>query len=260
MYLETELREMTFLDHLEELRIRLFKIIIGILITTILSFFVTDYILDALLWPAKNITPPLDLQVLTVQGMFMVKLEVAFISGLILAIPVIVYQLWAFISPGLYPHEKKYFPYVITSTTVLFLIGLFFAYFLVVPMAIKFLTKIGPDYIKFNVSITAYFSFIIRLCLIFGFIFEMPLISFILAKLGILSSSFLRKYQRHSIVVIFLLAAIFTPPDIFTQILMAIPLILLYEISIFIVRGIEKRQKTLSGNEENDYFKPDKSD
>ncbi|GAB4171430.1 MAG: twin-arginine translocase subunit TatC [Calditrichia bacterium] len=255
----SDVKEMTFLDHLEEFRGRLFKIMIGVLITTIGSFFVSDYITDFLLYPAKAIDNPLDLQVLTVQGMFMVKLEVSLITGIILAIPIIVYQLWQFISPGLYPHEKKYFPYVMITTTSLMLIGISFAYFLVIPLAITFLTKIGPDYVKFNVSINAYFSFIIRLCLIFGFIFEMPLMSFILARFGILSSSFLKKYRRHAIVAIFMLAAIFTPPDIFTQILMAIPLTILYEISIFIVKRVEKKKSLHDSVGELQYYEDQES-
>ncbi len=253
--MDTEVQEMSFLDHLEELRIRLFKIIVGILITTIIAFFVSDYIMDFLIIPAKKIQPPLPLQVLTVQGMFMLKLEVSLITGIVMAIPIIVYQIWAFIAPGLYPHEKRYFPYVITTTTLLFFLGISFAYFLVIPLAIQFLTQIGADYAKFNVSINAYLSFIIRLSLLFGMIFEMPALSFILGKLGLISSNFLKKYRRHSIVVIFLIAAIFTPPDIFTQILMAIPLVILYEVSIFIVKGVEKRRAEEEAKKEDEYYK-----
>lgn len=238
-----DFQEMTFLDHLEELRQRLFRIIFGLVITTIIGFVISDYVIDFMLIPATRMDPPLSLQVLEVPGMFMIKLEVSILTGVVLAIPVIVYQLWGFIEPGLYPHEKKYFTHVMIAITSLFLIGIAFAYFLVVPFAIRFLTGLGPAFIQFNISITAYFSFVIRLCLLFGFIFELPFIFFILSVIGLVGSAFLVRYRRHAIVIIFLVAGILTPPDIFTQVMMAVPLILLYEVSIIIVKAVEKKRK-----------------
>ena len=243
-------QSMSFLDHLEELRSRLLKIVLGVLIGTLAAFFVSDYILEILLIPAKSLDKPLDLQVLQVQGMFMIKLQIAFIAGLIVALPVFVYQTWQFVAPGLYEHERHFLPVIMVVTFVLFMIGLTFAYILFIPLAISFLTDLGPSYIKFNVSINSYISFVLRLCLLMGAVFEMPLLALILGKMGLLTSEWLRKFRRHSIVVIFIIAAIFTPPDVITQFFMAIPLVLLYEISIYTVKIVEKKKREKEAEEE----------
>lgn len=239
---ETKEHPMSFLDHLEELRSRLLKIALGVLIGTLVAFFVSDYIMEILLQPAKTLDNPLDLQVLEVQGMFMIKLQIAFIAGLVSSLPLIVHQVWGFIAPGLYEHEKHFLPIVMIVTFVLFMIGLTFAYLMFIPLAISFLTDLGPDYIKFNVSINSYISFVLRLCLLMGAVFEMPLLALLLSKMGLLTSDWLKKFRRQSIVVIFIIAAIFTPPDVITQFFMAVPLLLLYEISIMTVKMVEKKK------------------
>lgn len=243
---------MSFLDHLEEMRARLLKIVLGVLIGTLIAFFISDYILEVLLMPAKSLDSPLSLQVLEVQGMFMIKLQIAFIAGLVVSLPIIVFQVWQFIAPGLYENEKYFLPVVMLVSFVLFLIGLTFAYILFIPLAISFLTALGPDYIKFNVSINSYISFVLRLCLLMGAVFEMPLLALLLGKMGILTSDWLKKFRRHSIVAIFIVAAIFTPPDIITQFFMAVPLILLYEVSIIVVKVVEKNKKLKEEEEEEE--------
>ncbi len=234
---------MTFWDHLEELRNRLLKLILAAVIGTVAAFFVSDYILDFLLLPAKRMEHPLDLQVLQVQGMFIIKLQTAFIAGLILALPVLIYQIWAFVSPALYENEKKYLIPVMIFGLGLFITGVSFAYFVVIPFAMMFLTALGPEYIRFNVSITSYIGFIIRLCLLMGIVFEMPLLALLLGRMGLLSAAWLRKFRRHSVVIIFILSAVFTPPDVLTQVFMAGPLIILYELSIYIVKIVEKKRE-----------------
>lgn len=235
---------MPFLDHLEEFRNRLIKSIIAVAIGMILCLFFAKQLLTVLLWPTTRVNVPLEIQVLKVQGMFMVTLEIAFFGGIILGLPFILFQLWMFVAPGLYAHEKKYVPRIIISATTLFLLGVIFAYFIIIPFALNFFIGLAPENVKANIAIDFYVGFVVRILAVFGLIFQLPILSFFLSKLGILKAQFMRKYRRHAIVVIFIIAAILTPPDPFTQILLAIPLILLYEISIFISQWAEKsRQK-----------------
>ncbi len=239
----TNEREMPFLEHLEELRWRIIKSLIAIVIGTIIGLIFAKRILNFLIWPTTQLDTPLTLQVLKVQGMFVVTLEVGFFTGLIISLPAIFYQIWKFISPGLLEHERKYFPQLITSVTVLFLIGVGFAYFAVLPFAIRFFIGMAPASIQANIAIDFYIGFIIRILLLFGIIFELPVLSFFLSKIGILSPQLMKRYRRHAVVLIFVIAAILTPPDPFTQVLLAVPLIVLYEFSILISRLVYKKRE-----------------
>lgn len=245
--------EMPFLEHLEELRWRIIRSLIAIIVGTILGLIFAKKTLALLIWPTTHLNPPLQLQVLKVQGMFVVTLEVGFFSGLVLSIPYIFYQLWKFISPGLLEREKRYFPQLLGSVTLLFLAGICFAYFLVLPFAIKFFIGLAPPSIAANIAIDFYISFVIRILLLFGLVFELPVLSFFLSKIGILSPEMMKSYRRHAIVGIFILAAILTPPDPFTQILLAVPLIILYEISIVISRfAYTEKEETVEPEYEPD--------
>jgi sec-independent protein translocase protein TatC len=238
----TKEKEMPFLEHLEELRWRLIKAAIAIIVGMIICLFFSQQILDILILPTHHLDTPLVLQVLKVQGMFMVKLEVGFFGGLVIALPLVLVQFWRFISPGLIGTERRYFVPLIASSTILFLIGLSFAYFIILPLAIEFFIGLATGDIKPNIAIDFYIGFVLRILVVFGFVFELPIISYFLAKIGLLTPAFMRKYRRHAIVIIFAVAAVLTPPDVITQILLGVPLMVLYEFSI-VIAGVVERNK-----------------
>ena len=227
-----ETTQMSFLEHLEELRWRLIKSIIAVLLGGMISFLFIEEILQFLISPIKDLSNPPDLQVLKVQGMFMIKWGVSLLGGVVLSIPVLTYQLTKFIGPGLHNNEKKVmFPLVFFSYFA-FLIGIVFAFVVLIPYSLNFFTSMGMEEVKNNFSINYYFSFITMLLLGSGIIFELPIIVFILSSMGILTPAFMRHYRRHSLVFILVLSAFITPPDPISLIFMSIPLAILYEISI----------------------------
>lgn len=223
---------MPFLDHLEELRWRLVKSLGSILLGAAITFFFIDALIDLLIRPTQNLSTPMDLQVLKVQGMFMIKWGIALIGGVVLAIPVLTFQLWKFIAPGLYLNEKKYAAPLIIFTYLSFLIGLIFAYTVMIPFSLDFFTSVGMTGIDNNFSINYYFNFITWLMIGSGFIFELPVLVFVLSVIGLLTPAFMSHYRRHSAVVILVLSAFITPPDPVSLVLMCIPLLGLYELSI----------------------------
>ena len=231
---EEAIDEMGFLDHLEELRWRIFKILISILLFSIASFFFSDFFVNFLIEPTKTIEPPLILQVLRVQGMLIVKMWIAFLGGVILSLPVIVYQLWSFVAPGLYESEKKHLPTLIVVTFFSFISGAAFAYYVIIPLIIPTLLAFGVEGIENNISINYYFSFVLQMIIASGVIFEMPVVAYFLGRIGLLTPAFMRHYRKYAIAVIFVIAALLTPPDPLSQLLLAIPLLILYEISIYI--------------------------
>ncbi len=237
--------EMGFLDHLEEFRWRIIKSLAAMVIGAIISFVFIDKIMEILVAPTLNIGAQFTLQVLKVQGMFMVKWGLAFVGGFILGLPIITYQLWKFIAPGLYRTEVKYILPIILFTYVAFLCGILFAYFILIPFSLKFFTSMGYGDVQNNISINYYFSFITWLMMGAGIIFEMPIVSFILSAVGILTPKFLRKYRRHAIVAIMILSAFITPPDPISMLIMTFPLIILYEISVLVSVAVNtaKRKK-----------------
>ncbi len=240
---QKERNAMPFLDHLEEFRWRLIKSVSAILIGAVITFLFVNEIIELLIRPTTKINNQLDLQVLRVQGMFLVKWGLAIVGGVIMAIPVLTYQMWSFVAPGLHTKEKKYgFPLVV-FTFLSFLVGVLFAYFILIPFSLNFFTSMGYGDIQNNISINYYFSFITWLMLGAGLIFELPVLSFMLSIIGVLTPKFMRHYRRHSIVFIMVLSAFITPPDPVSLIVMTIPLIILYEISIG-VSWIAVRNKT----------------
>ncbi len=238
-----EENEMTFIDHLEELRWRLLRSMIAIVAGMIICFIFAKPLLKILIYPASRLDPPLAFQFLKVQGMFIVFLEIGIFGGIILALPYILYQIWGFIAPGLLPQERRYVFPLLGFATLMFAIGLFFAYYILMPFALSFFVGLAPADITANIAIDFYIGFVIRLMLLFGIIFELPVVSYFLGKIGLLTSRFMRNYRRHAVVGIFVIAALLTPPDPITQILLGVPLILLYELSIFIVKLVEKKAK-----------------
>lgn len=249
-------KEMPFLEHLEEFRNRIIKAIIGVIIGAVICLIFSKQLLNVLLWPTTRVDMPIDIQVLKVQGMFIVTLEIAFFGGILVSLPFLLYQVWMFIAPGLYRNEKRYIPRVIASATLLFLTGVAFAYFLIFPFALEFFLGLAPETVQTNIAIDFYISFIIRLLVIFGVVFQLPIMSYFLSKMGIITPVFMRKHRRHSIVIIFVMAALFTPPDPFTQVMLAIPLILLYEISIYISYLVHKSKKNRDKDKPEEAVEP----
>jgi sec-independent protein translocase protein TatC len=229
-------KEMPFLDHLEELRWRLLKSVISVFVLMVICFFFSDYILELLLFPGKQIDPPVPLQVLKVQTVFIIKLEIALFAGIVFSLPVIFYQLWQFVAPGLVLTERKLLPVVVFASVFCFLLGGAFAYFIIIPYALQFFLSLAPIDIENKIALDFYIGFLLRLIIVFGVVFELPMLSLILAKFGLLTAEFMRKYRKYALVGAFILGAILTPPDPTTQVMLALPIIILYEISIYIAK------------------------
>lgn len=233
-------KEYPLIEHLVELKKRLKYILIVVLILFLVGWSQGKTIINFIQTPILNAMPENSgLTMLKITEMFLVEVKVSLISAVIVAMPFILYQLWLFIAPGLYMHERKYLYGFVISATFLFLLGASFAYFVVFPFGFKFLLSYAAANgynITANISMESYISFFMQIILVFGVVFELPAVIFLLAKIGIVNDEFLTKYRRYSIVIIFILAAVLTPPDVISQIAMALPLILLYELSIIIAR------------------------
>lgn len=239
--------EMPFLDHLEELRWRLIKAIVAIVIAAIGVYFFSDRVLALLIAPYNEAVVALKkaevqkLIFLTPTGGFMIRIKVSIFCGLLLALPVVFYQLWKFIAPGLLDQERRYVPPVVFFSTACFLIGALFCYLVVLRFGLRFLLGFETQDLVATISINEYLQFVTMLILVFGLIFELPVLSFFLTKIGLLTPAFLRHYRRHGIVTMFIISAIITPPDVFTQVLLAGPLALLYELSILVSKFAMKK-------------------
>jgi len=242
---KNEKSEMGFLDHLEELRWRIIKALLGIVIGAAICGVFSDWIMNnVLLAPATKTNPPLPLINLKPYGQVVLYMQVAIVCGIIISIPNIFYQLWKFIEPGLLPTERKYASKVTFFTSICFLSGIAFAYFIMLPTALGFFAEFGTQSIANNIAVDEYFGFIISVMIAAGIVFELPMVSFFLARIGILTPAFMRKYRKHAFVIILILAGILTPsPDITSQLLLGVPLLILYEISIFIAKVAQKKHK-----------------
>lgn len=234
-------KEMSFLDHLEELRWRIIKATIAVLIAAIAAAFFSDFLVKVVLMePLLKVG--LKAQVLTPYGIMLLYMQTVLVAGLIIAMPYVLWQLWQFIAPGLLPNERKYASLIVFFTSLCFLTGIVFAYYILVPTALKFFSEFGTDTFQLNVSADNYISFLLSLILGAGVVFELPMISYFLSKIGLLTPAFMRKYRRHAIVVILIISAVVTPtPDIVTQSLLAAPMILLYEVSIYISKVSQRK-------------------
>ncbi|MBM4466781.1 MAG: twin-arginine translocase subunit TatC [Chloroflexi bacterium] len=228
-----EERKLTLIEHLEELRDRLIKSAIALTITTLFSFVFAKQFLEILIAPMGE-TPPVSP---SPTANIIVFTKVALISGVALAMPVLVYQLISFIAPGLTAQERRYLYLVLPGATVSFVVGVTFAYFVMLPAAIPFLEGFLSDIIKPSWFIDRYISFVTSLLFWVGLSFETPLLIFFLAKLGIVTPAVLSRYRRYAILIIAVIAAVATPThDPFNMILLMMPLILLYEIGILLAK------------------------
>jgi sec-independent protein translocase protein TatC len=233
--------EMSFLDHLEEMRWRLIYAIIGVVIGTIAAWIFIDQLVNfILLKPARDAHA--NLQNLKPFGQLFLYVQVAIIAGVVVSIPNIFYQFWKFITPALKRGEKKYILSIVLFSTVCFLSGMLFSYYVLLPLAMKFVAEFGSEDIMNNFAINEYMRIIISLMLGSALVFELPMLSFFLTKLGILTPAFMRKYRKYALVTILFFAAFLTPPDPVSQLILAVPLVLLYEISIFISKISLKKE------------------
>uniref|UniRef100_A0A7C4ARN1 Sec-independent protein translocase protein TatC n=1 Tax=Desulfomonile tiedjei TaxID=2358 RepID=A0A7C4ARN1_9BACT len=236
---------MSFLEHLEELRSRLIRaaIAIGIGFGVCVAF--GERVFSIFAAPITKLLPKNSSLVFTsLPDPFFVYLKVAFITGIFLALPYVLYQVWLFVRPGLLEKEKKLaVPFIVVST-LLFYLGAVFAYFIVFPAAFQFFLSYETAELKPMISIKDYVSLVMLLMLAFGVVFETPIVIVVLGLLGVVDSSLLKKGRRYFIVLAFIIAAILTPtPDVINQTLMAIPLIIFYELGIYLLRVIEKKRK-----------------
>ena len=235
--------KMGFLDHLEELRWRIIKTLLAIIVGSAVSFVYIDQILEILLKPTTSTSYRIALQVLSVQGMFLIKWFIAFISGFVLAMPVVVYQIWKFVTPGLKINEKRYALPVVLFACISFITGVSFGYLVLIPFSLEFFSGMGAGLVENNFSITYYFSFLTWLLLGAGLVFQLPVLSLFLSAIGVLTPPFMRHYRRHAIVTILILSSFITPPDPVSMLMMAVPLVVLYEISIGVSWMVNHRRE-----------------
>lgn len=242
----TELPEMGFSGHLEELRKRLIYSVIALVIGSIITAIFIEPILNiVLLGPA--IASKMELQNRKPFGQAFLYFKVIFIVGIIISTPFILYQLWKFIEPGLYEKERKWARSITFFTTVCFFAGISFAYFVMIPSMLTFSASFGSQNIKNFIDVDELLSFMTTTLLAAGLIFELPMITFVLTKVGIVTPTIMRKYRRHSIVGILIIAAVMTPsPDPFNQLIFAIPLYILFELSIWVSTIAIKQRKPVA--------------
>lgn len=228
-----EEKGMTVIEHLEELRERLIKSAIALVIATLFSLLFASRFLKILLAPAGNVKP---IFLRPTEG-FITYMRVAFISGLALAMPIIVYQAIRFIAPGLKTSERRYLYIILPGATISFLMGIGFAYFAMLPFALKYLLKFGSEIAEARWAIGEYIAFVTTLMFWVGVVFEMPLLVFFLAKLGIVTPTMMSNYRKYALLAIAVLAAVITPtPDPFNMLLVMAPLVLLYEVGILLAK------------------------
>jgi len=242
----TEAAEMPFLDHLEELRRRIIWALLALAICAVLGFFVVTEldVIGILERPFQSVMPGQNLLFTSPTTPVVVTFKLAFVVGFILALPVIAFQAWSFFSPALYEHEKRLVIPAIAVGFLLFLAGIAMAYFFVLPLGLNFLLGFQAESLEPIITIDEYLKFATRLILAFGIIFEMPVVLVLLGLLGIVTPEGLRKYRRHAVVVLAISAALLTPADIGTMFMLFTPMILLYEMSIWLVRIVVRRDET----------------
>jgi len=238
----TETTTETFMSHLVELRDRLLRSIVAVVVLTLALVPWAKDIYALLAKPLLAALPQGATMIATdVTGTFLVPLKVTLMAAFLVALPYLLYQAWAFVAPGLYQHEKRLAMPVIVSSFVFFLVGMAFAYFVVFPVAFGFFASYAPEGVQMMTDIDKYLSFVLTMFLAFGATFETPVVVVVLVRLGVVSLAKLRAARSYVIVGAFVLGAIFTPPDVISQLLLAIPLWLLYEVGLFVARFVTPR-------------------
>ena len=227
--------ELPVTEHIEELRHRIFKSVIALVAGFLIAW---PFKKNILLFLEKPLPEDLrgKLIFLSPPEAFFAALKVSFFAGILIALPFVLYQIWKFIEPGLYEHEKKFILPFIFFSLLFFFIGTSFAYFVILPFGLKFLLGFMGDLLTPQITVGSYVSFVIQMILAFGFVFLLPVVVWLLSKLGVINYRMLEKNRKYAILVIFVIAAVLTPPDIFSQVMMALPLLGLYELSIWIAK------------------------
>ena len=237
--------------HIADLRKRLVisSITVGVMFFVCFAFY--EPILQWMMVPVEAALPKNSQMVaVEIQETFFTALKVAFFAGFVISLPVIFWQLWLFLAPGLYDHEKKLVIPFVFFATLMFLMGASFAYYVVVPIGFEFLIAFGSAVVTVLPSIGAYVGFFTKLLVGFGISFELPVITFFLAKIGLVDDRMLKDFFRYAVVIIFIVAALLTPPDVISQLLMAAPLLLLYGVSIYIAKVFNPATKENEDEEE----------
>ncbi len=239
---DLQARTQSLIDHLSELRVRLVRAGYAIIAGMIICYNFTEQMFDIIRKPIAQYLPSGGLIFTGPADKFIAHLKLAFFGGLVLTCPLWLYQVWKFIAPGLYAKEKRYSLGFLFFGTILFIIGVLFAYYLVFPAAFHFLMGYGGDVDKPFITIDQYLSFFVTTTLMFGVSFELPLIIAILGMAGLVSSRFLRDKRRYAVVLLSIVAAVITPPDLLSMVMMLIPLVALYEVGVWIVFFFEKKR------------------
>ncbi|MEZ4802551.1 MAG: twin-arginine translocase subunit TatC [Gelidibacter sp.] len=259
--------EMSFLDHLEDLRWHLIRSTLAILIAGVGAFIFSRYIFDTIIFGPKQMTFPtykylckmsqffnLDstfcaesfpftIQNRTMGGQFSADVWTAIYAGMVIAFPYIIYQLWSFISPGLHPNERKHSRGFIIITSLLFFLGVLFGYFVITPLSINFLgTYSVSSEITNQIDLGSYISLVRSSSLASGLVFELPIIMYFLTKIGVVTPQILKKYRKYALVIILIVSAVITPPDVASQVIVAIPILILYQVSIYISAVVVRNQ------------------
>ena len=260
--------EMSFLDHLEDLRWHLIRATLAILIAGGVAFLFSSFIFDNIIFAPKRMDFPtykwlckisnfigIDttfcasefpfiIQNRTMSGQFSADIWTAIYSGLVIAFPYVLYQLWSFISPGLHENERKHSRGFIMVSSFLFFVGVLFGYYVITPLSINFLATYSVSAeVQNQIDISSYISLVRSSAIASGFVFELPIVIYFLTKVGLVTPQFLKKYRKYALVLVLILSAIITPPDIASQIIVAIPILILYQISIYISAIVVRNQK-----------------
>jgi sec-independent protein translocase protein TatC len=261
-------KEMSFLDHLEELRWHLIRSVIAIVAVSLVDFLAKEFIFDVILFGPKNPDFPtyrllcklssmigleesfcmqenaFRIQSRTMAGQFSAHIWTSITVGIVIAFPYIIYEFWKFISPGLMPKERKNSRGFIFVASILFFVGVFFGYYVVTPLSINFLGTYKVSEQVFNdFDLSSYTGLVRASVLASGLIFELPIIMYFLTKIGLVTPEFLKKYRKFALVIVLVLSAIITPPDIASQVIVAVPVLILYEISILISKRVIRKER-----------------
>jgi len=229
----------TFISHLVELRDRLLKAILAVIAVFLCLFYWAKDLYALLAKPLLAALPAGGQMIATdVVGVFLVPVKVAFLVAFVIALPYVLYQVWAFVAPGLYANEKRLVLPLVIASSVLFLTGMSFAYFLVFPMVFQFMASIAPEGVAWMTDIDKYLSFVLTTFIAFGVTFEVPVVVIVLVRAGVISIEKLKEIRPYVIVGAFVVGAIFTPPDVISQVMLALPLWFLYELGIVLARVV----------------------
>ncbi|WP_026753198.1 twin-arginine translocase subunit TatC [Sediminibacter sp. Hel_I_10] len=260
--------EMSFLDHLEDLRWHLIRIVLAIVIGGFVAFLFSDFIFNVIIFGPKSMDfptykylcqiaqfvgvdttfcaeeLPFRIQNRTMGGQFSAHIWTSIYAGFVISFPYVIYQFWSFISPGLHSSERKYSKGFIVVTSFLFFLGVLFGYYIVTPLSINFLgTYTVSEQISNEIDISSYISLVRSSAIASGLIFELPIIIFFLTKIGLVTPQILKKYRKFALVIVLIVSAVITPPDIASQIIVAIPILILYQVSIYISKIVVRKQK-----------------